>query len=58
VFLWISVAVATVFWVIGQGFGGVLTGQATDVNTGPLLVLLAGLLLGSSHITREPHRGE
>lgn len=29
-----------VFWV-AEGFGGIATGQATDPNTGPLLVLLA-----------------
>jgi hypothetical protein len=52
-FLWISIAVAAVFWVFGQGFGGVLTGQATDVNTGPLLILLAGLLLGGSRIALD-----
>jgi hypothetical protein len=28
-------------WVVGQGFGGVSTGRATDVGTGPVLVLLA-----------------
>jgi hypothetical protein len=50
-FLWVSIAVAAVFWVFGQGFGGVLTGQATDVNTGPLLILLAGILLGAARIT-------
>jgi hypothetical protein len=29
-----------VFWV-AEGFGGIATGQATDPNTGPLLILLA-----------------
>lgn len=53
-FLWISIAVASVVWVFGEGFGGVLTGQATDVNSGPLLMLLAGLLLAASRIAREP----
>ena len=28
------------FW-IAEGFGGLATGQATDPNTGPLLILLA-----------------
>ena len=32
---------ATLFWLIGQDFGGLLTGQATDPGTAPLLVLLA-----------------
>jgi hypothetical protein len=55
-FLWISIAVAAAFWMFGQGFGGVLTGQATDVNTGPLLILIAGLLLGASRVAREPRK--
>ena len=29
------------FWIFGQSFGELWTGQATDPNTGPLLVLLA-----------------
>jgi hypothetical protein len=32
---------ALLIWVAGENFGGLLTGQATDVNSGPLLVLLA-----------------
>jgi hypothetical protein len=28
------------FW-IAEGFGGLTTGQATDPNSGPLLILLA-----------------
>jgi hypothetical protein len=30
-----------VFWVAGENFGQLLTGTATDPNTGPLIVLLA-----------------
>ena len=32
---------ATFFWVIGQGIGGIFTGSGTDPNSGPLIVLLA-----------------
>lgn len=46
-FLWVSIGLSAAFWVLGQGFGGVLTGQATDVNSGPLLILLAGALLAA-----------
>jgi hypothetical protein len=28
-------------WVLGENFGGVLTGQGTDPSTGLVLVLLA-----------------
>jgi hypothetical protein len=33
-------------WVLGQNFGGLYTGQATDPNTGPLIALTAVALLG------------
>ncbi len=32
---------SAVIWVAGEALGGILTGSATDPNTGPLLVLLA-----------------
>jgi len=39
--LGLSLLVALVYWVFGEGFGGIFTGTATDPNTGPLLALLA-----------------
>lgn len=36
-----GIVVAVIYWVIGQNFGGLLTGKGTDPNTAPLLVLLA-----------------
>jgi hypothetical protein len=36
-----GVIAAGVIWAAGEQFGGILTGQATDPNTGPLLILLA-----------------
>lgn len=43
---WAGAVVATVFWVIGEGFGDLFSGQATDPNSGPLLIVLALALLG------------
>jgi copper(I)-binding protein len=43
---WAGAAVATVFWMVGQGFGDLAGGRATDPNTGPLLIVLALALLG------------
>jgi hypothetical protein len=37
----LAAATAAVIWVLGENFGGILTGQGTDPNTGPLLILLA-----------------
>jgi hypothetical protein len=39
--LTLAIVVALVIWVVGEGFGMILAGGATDPNSGPLLVLLA-----------------
>jgi lipopolysaccharide export LptBFGC system permease protein LptF len=36
----LAIGVSVVFWVIGQNFGKIFTGGATDPNSGPLLVVL------------------
>jgi hypothetical protein len=41
VFLVLAAAVNLTYWVLGRGFGGVLTGSATEPNAGPLFILLA-----------------
>lgn len=40
-FLLLACLISLAYWVLGQGLGGILTGSATDPNTGPLFVLLA-----------------
>jgi hypothetical protein len=40
-FLALGVVLNLAYWVLGQGFGGILTGSATDPNAGPLFILLA-----------------
>ncbi|HEY3977660.1 MAG TPA: hypothetical protein VGM79_10345 [Streptosporangiaceae bacterium] len=37
----VAVAVSLVIWLVGQDLGEVLAGNATDVNSGPLLALIA-----------------
>jgi hypothetical protein len=37
----LAIVVATFIWVFAQAFGGILASGATDVNSGPLLALLA-----------------
>ncbi len=39
-----GILLAALFWVVGQNLGTVFSGQATDLNSGPLLILLALLL--------------
>jgi hypothetical protein len=36
-----AIVVAAVIWVVGEAFGTILAGGATDPNSGPLLILLA-----------------
>jgi hypothetical protein len=44
--------VATTFWVLGQNIGELYSGRATDPNTGPVIVLMALALVGSTPSTR------
>ena len=37
----LSIIAALFIWAVGENFGGILTGQATDPSTGPLLALVA-----------------
>jgi hypothetical protein len=40
-FLALSAGLNLIFWVVGQGFGGIFAGGATDPNAGLLFILLA-----------------
>jgi len=48
----VAFVVATTFWVLGENIGQLYSDQATDPNTGPLIVLMALALVGL------PRRGE
>ena len=50
-----GMVLAVVFWVVGQNFGTIFSGQATDLNSGPPLALLA-LLLWPGSTTRQGRR--
>lgn len=57
-FLALAIALSIGYWVIGQGFGGVFyTNSATDLNTGPLFVLLALLLLSLTGVGAQAAPG-
>lgn len=49
-----AIGVNVVFWVVGQNLGGIFSGDATDIGTAPLFVLLAALLWSPA---REPQPG-
>jgi hypothetical protein len=40
-FLALAIGLNLLYWVVGEGFGGIPQGGATDPNAGPLFVLLA-----------------
>ena len=44
--------VALAYWVLGQDLGQLYSGQATDPNSGPLLILMAALLLSHASTVR------
>jgi hypothetical protein len=52
----LAIIAALAFWVAGENFGAILTGKATDVNSGPLLILLAAAYwpLRPRLLPREP----
>jgi hypothetical protein len=43
-FLALGAILNLAYWVLGQGFGGILTGSGTDPNAGLLFILLAGAI--------------
>jgi hypothetical protein len=43
---WVGMGLAFAFWAIGQSFGMLFTGLATDPNSGPLFILMGVALLG------------
>ena len=43
-FLWLAIGLNLLYWVVGQGFGGIAQGGATDPNAALLFVLLAYVL--------------
>jgi hypothetical protein len=62
----LAMVTAAVIWVLTQSFGGIFTGQGTDPDTGPLLILLAAAFwplagasrpaAGASPVAAEPAR--
>lgn len=49
--LGLGAATASAIWVVGEGLGDLSTGQSTDLNTGPLLILLGFV---TAVATRDP----
>jgi hypothetical protein len=40
----LSIGLSLIFWIVGQGFGGMVQGGATDPNAAPLFILFAWVL--------------
>ncbi len=43
-FLALAIGLNLLYWVVGQGFGGIPQGGATDPNAGPLFVVMACIM--------------
>jgi hypothetical protein len=52
----LGILLSVVFWVVGQSFGGVFTGLATDPGSAPLFILLAITILGCSTLSSDLSR--
>jgi hypothetical protein len=52
----VGAVAATAFWVLGQNIGQLYSGQATDPNTGPIIVLMAVALAGTTVRLAGPPR--
>jgi hypothetical protein len=48
-FLALAIAVSAGYWIVGQGIGGVFTGQATDPGSGPVMIIIASMLVAQEH---------
>lgn len=46
--VWAGIAISGLYWAVGQSFGQLFSGQATDPSTGPLLILLGLAALGAA----------
>ena len=56
VFLLAGAALAAVFWISGQGLGGVFTDSGTDPNSGPLVIALAFAMVPAAIADRSAWR--
>ncbi|MFZ0090903.1 MAG: hypothetical protein WAL63_15440 [Solirubrobacteraceae bacterium] len=54
-FLALAIVISIGYWSIGQGLGGVFTGQATDVGTAPVMILIASICFARESATRAQH---
>ncbi|MHB1787538.1 MAG: hypothetical protein ACYCS7_15665 [Acidimicrobiales bacterium] len=50
-----AIVVSSIYWIVPQNFGGILTGHGTDPNSGPLFVLLALVLWPWGDTARRAH---
>jgi hypothetical protein len=56
-FLGLAICLSAGYWVLGQGFGGLFTGRATDPGTAPVMIVIASMLLAREHPRRPTPLG-
>jgi hypothetical protein len=52
-FLILAAVLNLIYWLVGQGLGGIFAGGATDPNAGPLFILMAYSLYNL--VPYDPH---
>jgi hypothetical protein len=52
----LGIVLSLAFWVVGQSMGAYFTGLATDLNAGPLFVLLGLAILGCTDLDKKLSR--
>ena len=48
--LCLGIIISLVFWIVGQNLGNYYSGTATDLNLGPLIILMALIILGIDNL--------
>lgn len=55
--VYVGLVLATLYWAAGQSFGQLLSGQATDPNSGPLVIVLGLAAIGAMRRDNLPPLG-
>jgi hypothetical protein len=52
--VWAGIGLTGLYWAVGQSFGELFNGQATDPEAGPLVILLGLTVIGAMGLEPSP----